>query len=97
MKWWWLLVFLFVVSLLLGIYGANAHDSYTGLRNGYGIQCCGGKDCAPYDGPVRQVRGGWIVNGEFVADDKTLPSFDVNYHRCYWGDETKCFLIPGSS
>lgn len=83
-----------LVAAILLATPAAAHDHYTGMTNRNGVVCCGDKDCAVYTGPARQVRGGWIVGEEFVSDDKVQASFDSNYHKCFWGGETKCFLVP---
>jgi hypothetical protein len=49
---------------------AQSHDWYTGLTDRYGISCCGGNDCAPYE--YRRSPGGLVIEA-LMPDGSWLP------------------------
>lgn len=86
-----------VVALLLAASPALAHMEYERLVNPRGEPCCGSNDCAPYEETWSPAADGiHLHDGTIVPWDRVMQSFDDKAHRCIWGGETKCFLIPVS-
>lgn len=85
-----------VIALVCGfIAPVAAHDIYTTLKNPRGEPCCGGNDCEPYEGTYEATRGGYrLGDGTFVPADRVSMSPDSRAHRCIWGQQTRCLLLP---
>lgn len=74
------------LALLAGI--VLAHGSYP-------IECCSDRDCAPYDGPVTEVPGGWQAGDDFIPKALGRASFDGRYHLCRLpGGRILCWFVP---
>jgi hypothetical protein len=78
---------------------AAAHGPYTTLkhpRSGY--PCCNGFDCAKVDSErVEPIKGGFLVDRKhFVAEKDVIPSWDGDYHACFWPppDTLRCLVVP---
>lgn len=110
------LVLLGVILMLLAS-SARAHDPYEGVslyRQGMAspIDCCKGKDCAPY--PHRSTEGelGFeaLINGRWIPlplDKLATYSWDGQVHVCCIGGQCerhaeperaiRCVIVPGSA
>lgn len=87
------------LSLISFTYNALAHGEYTLLkRPGTDISCCNEKDCAPIaEERVKEVTGGFLIdNKHFVPYKEVIPSWDGDYHACFWPkpDDLRCFIAP---
>lgn len=96
-----------VIGLLLALAApATAHEWYTGLKDGRGLDCCGGRDCAPvaeedlrWVGGELEIRIGrdwWPVPRSSYL---STPSPDGQVHACKLAGESfvRCVIWPGQS
>ena len=83
---------------------ASAHDWYTGLRDGTGASCCGGRDCRPVGLCVLPDREqGLLIAGVClpIPWDKVLAvaSPDGGAHACWQPvgrrPYIRCVILPG--
>ena len=95
-----------MAAVLAVTVGASAHDWYTGLKDERGLDCCGGRDCAPVapedlrwvDGrPEIRIGGEWwpVPESAFLR----APSPDGLVHACKIASESfvRCVIWPGQS
>jgi hypothetical protein len=99
----------FVVLVLLASAAATpaeAHDWYTGLRDGGGKSCCDDRDCRPVGVCVLPDRKeGLLVEGAClpVPRDKVLgvASPDGGAHACWTylngRPDLHCVILPGEA
>lgn len=88
-----------IFFLFLFTFSSVAHEPYTSLkRPGTQISCCNDDDCAKINEErVKEITGGYMIdNKHFVPHKEVIPSWDGDYHACFWPgpNDLRCFVAP---